>query len=123
MHVVNEGWDDGLAGLALRCVGLHVPSSRKPQYWVTQQRLLRHANRCRVYVDGMSVEEGHDLTMMDAMQGLGDLYADQGKLGEAEKMYERALNGYASSYGSDFPQCHSLRRSLVKLRKHIVSQQ
>src|SRR5436190_1744881 len=32
--------------------------------------------------------------MLGAMHGLGILYANQGKLGEAEKMYQRALKGY-----------------------------
>jgi len=31
-----------------------------------------------------------------ALYGLGLLYADQGKLDEAEEMYQRALQGYES---------------------------
>ena len=31
-HVVNEGCDNALAGLALRCVGLHVPGNSRPEY-------------------------------------------------------------------------------------------
>jgi hypothetical protein len=44
MHVVNSKWDDEMARLVLKCVGLHVPHTSESQYWVTQQRLLRHAN-------------------------------------------------------------------------------
>ena len=35
------------------------------------------------------------------MHGLGMLYADQGKLGEAEKMYQRALEGYEKALGPE----------------------
>ena len=52
-HVVNESWDDEMARLAHRCVGLHVPSTNALQYWVTQQRLLRHANQCYGFVDSV----------------------------------------------------------------------
>jgi Tfp pilus assembly protein PilF len=30
---------------------------------------------------------------LNTVNNLGNLYADQGKLGEAERMYERALQG------------------------------
>ncbi|CAN9242765.1 unnamed protein product [Alternaria alternata] len=36
---------------------------------------------------------GHSSTL-NTVNNLGSLYADQGKLDEAEKMYERALRGY-----------------------------
>src|SRR5438477_238119 len=39
--------------------------------------------------------------MLGAMHGLGMLYADQGKLGEAEKMYQRALEGYEKALGPE----------------------
>jgi tetratricopeptide (TPR) repeat protein len=116
LHVVNEGRDDGMARLALRCVGLHVPSTDELQYWVTQQRLLRHANRFRGSIDGMLAGQDDDMTVIDAVNSLGLLYADQGKLDEAEEMYERALRGYEKRFGSNYPHCYSLRRALVTLR-------
>ncbi|OXV09494.1 hypothetical protein Egran_02743, partial [Elaphomyces granulatus] len=36
-----------------------------------------------------------------ALFSLGRLYADQGKLDEAEKMYQRALQGYEKAWGSN----------------------
>jgi tetratricopeptide (TPR) repeat protein len=33
---------------------------------------------------------------------LGNLYANQGKLDEAEKMYQRALQGYEKACGLDY---------------------
>ncbi|KAF2735262.1 hypothetical protein EJ04DRAFT_395228, partial [Polyplosphaeria fusca] len=35
------------------------------------------------------------------VNNLGNLYADQGKLVEAEKMYQRALQGYEKTLGLD----------------------
>jgi tetratricopeptide (TPR) repeat protein len=34
------------------------------------------------------------ISTLNTVNNLGNLYADQGKLGEAEKMYMRALQGY-----------------------------
>ncbi|KAH3938470.1 hypothetical protein HBH53_256910 [Parastagonospora nodorum] len=100
-HVVNERWDDGMAGLALRCVGLHVPSTDALQYWVTEQRLVRHTNQCREFVDTVLARQEDDMTTIDAVQGPGNLYADQGKLDKAEEMYERALAGSEMALGPD----------------------
>ena len=42
----------------------------------------------------------HTLTL-DTVNNLGTLYADQGKLDHAEKMYQRALQGYEKALGID----------------------
>jgi tetratricopeptide (TPR) repeat protein len=101
MHVVNETRDDGMARLALRCVGLHAPSRNAQQYWVTQQRLLRHANRTRGSMGSLLAGEDADMTITPAIHKLGDLYKDQCKLDEAEEMYERALQGREKALGRD----------------------
>jgi tetratricopeptide (TPR) repeat protein len=36
-----------------------------------------------------------------ALRRLGNLYTEQGKLDEAEKMYQRALQGYKKAWGRD----------------------
>jgi tetratricopeptide (TPR) repeat protein len=100
-HVVNERWDDALAGLALRCVGLHVPGNSRPEYWVIQQRLLGHANRCREFIGVVFEERDGEGSLTGAFHNLGALYADQGKLDKAEEMYERALQGYEKALGLD----------------------
>ena len=38
---------------------------------------------------------------LDIINNLGNLYADQGKLGEAEAMYSRALKGKEKALGAD----------------------
>lgn len=42
---------------------------------------------------------GQDDVLLGAIHGLGMLYTDQGKLGEAEKIYQRALEGYETRSG------------------------
>jgi tetratricopeptide (TPR) repeat protein len=62
--------------------------------------------------DRSRVEEGEEQkTLLDAMHGLGMLYVDQGKLDEAEQMYERALRGYEArgpTYTSTLDSIHCL---------------
>lgn len=100
-HVVNERWDDALAGLALRCVGLHVPGNSRPEYWVIQQRLLGHANRCQEVISVGFEEWDGEGSLTGAFHNLGVLYADQGKLDKAEEMYQRALQGKEKALGRD----------------------
>ncbi|CAI9635625.1 unnamed protein product [Alternaria burnsii] len=100
-YVVNEGCDSTLARLALRCVGLHVPGNSRPEYWVIQQRLLRHANRCQEFISVGSEERDGEGSLTGAFHNLGVLYADQGKLDKAEEMYQRALQGKEKALGRD----------------------
>jgi hypothetical protein len=59
-----------------------------------QRRLLQHAVRQEQAILGDQVDiEG----MEWALHNLGLLYADQGKLAEAETMYTRALQGFINS--------------------------
>jgi hypothetical protein len=96
IHFLNQEWDVGMAGLALECVGSHVPNRAARKAWVTQRRLIRHAVRCWYFVEkGMISEDG----IAWVLGSLGNLYANQDKLGEAEKMYERALQGYEKALG------------------------
>jgi hypothetical protein len=46
---------------------------------------------------------------------LGLLYADQGKMAEAEAMYVRALQGYESAVGADHPITLAIARNLNAL--------
>ena len=56
------------------------------------------------------------MDLVDVVHNLGLLYADQGKLDEAEAMYERALEGFEKHFGSDYPHFHKLRHASVALR-------
>lgn len=98
IHFLNQKWDVGMAGLALKCVGSHVPDRAARKAWVTQRRFIQHAVRCWYFVEnGMISEDGIAWVLLS----LGNLYLDQDKLGEAEQMYERALQGYEKALGHE----------------------
>ncbi|KAF4417536.1 Kinesin light chain 1 [Colletotrichum fructicola] len=61
------------------------------------RRLLQHADRCVKRFDtGIDLEDNAWI-----FYNLGLLYSDQGRLKEAEAMYERALQGYEKAWGPD----------------------
>jgi tetratricopeptide (TPR) repeat protein len=96
INVLNQEWDSDLARLAVKFVGAHVPGEEDVRPWLTQQRLLPHAARCSyIVVKGLGVED----SIVRACHQLGILYANQGKLNAAEKMYERALAGFEALAG------------------------
>src|SRR5712664_3500653 len=99
LSVLNQEWDYVLAKLAHIFVGSHVPEKESAnKWWLTQRRLLRHAARCsHAVLNGMVIDNG----MEWALFNLGNLYAHQGKLDEAEKMYQRALQGMEKAWGLD----------------------
>src|SRR5467141_734943 len=98
IYVLNQEWDYDLAKLVLKFVGSHVPGEESPKRWLTQRRLLQHAARCsHAVLNCMVTDDG----MEWALDELGVLYADQGKLDEAEKMYQRALQAKEKALGPD----------------------
>ncbi|PVH67512.1 HET-domain-containing protein [Cadophora sp. DSE1049] len=88
IHVLNQTWDYDLARLAVKFVASHVPGERDFRPWLIQRRLLQHATR----LDDELTDECHDL---------GLLYANQGKLVEAEQMYQRSLQGKEKAWGPE----------------------
>ncbi|CAN9212127.1 unnamed protein product [Alternaria alternata] len=103
-----------LSRLAVVAIGHAVPASYTRDYAALQCRLLPHAQACsrqavernavwdRGAEDGSDgdIEEGEERkTVLAAVHTLGNLYADQGRLGEAEQMYERALRGFEEALG------------------------
>ena len=90
---------DGVAGL--------VPSSSGPEYWKLQRRLLPHGRRVLegliLMVQAQSVEKQKENRETGvpgfAYHTLGVLFADRGKFAEAEKMYQRALEGKEKALG------------------------
>jgi hypothetical protein len=55
------------------------------------------SGRCKVRRRRWGPEHTSTLATVN---NLGSLYADQGKLAEAEQMYERALQGYEKALGA-----------------------
>ncbi|KAI6080082.1 hypothetical protein F4821DRAFT_104114 [Hypoxylon rubiginosum] len=99
-HILNKDEDEEsieMARVAMECVGSHVPGQDEREYWFTQRRLLKHADRCWVRIELSKEEEGDEWVYGT----LGILYADQGRLAEAETMYKRALEGKEKAWGRD----------------------
>ncbi|KAK2052402.1 TPR-like protein, partial [Colletotrichum caudatum] len=97
VHVLNKGVDEEMAWTAIRCVASHVPSNKQQEYWMVQRRLLQHADRCITRTPTDAAEE-EDAWMFHY---LGNLYKSQGRLKEAEAMYQRALEGKEKAWGPD----------------------
>ncbi|RDW56928.1 HET-domain-containing protein [Coleophoma crateriformis] len=98
IHVLNREWDYKLAKAAIKSVASHIPGDEAIRPWLTQRRLLQHAARCSFVVLNSLVTEDN---IEWALHVLGNLYSDQGKLTQAEEMYERALKGYEKALGPD----------------------
>ncbi|KAH7134383.1 hypothetical protein EDB81DRAFT_844943 [Dactylonectria macrodidyma] len=114
MHPVVHRWASFLdcdqqkhesARLALVVVGSSVPTRESKEYWVFQQRLLPHAERCAEWMRDALSDAGvwyiSDELVIGSLHMLGMLYSDQGKFQEAEEMYERALEGTEEVLGPD----------------------
>ncbi|KAJ5201210.1 hypothetical protein N7449_006013 [Penicillium cf. viridicatum] len=67
---------------------------------------------------GYSVPSANDnIELWGAFHGLGDLYCDQSKLKEAEKMYQRALAGQETALGPDHTSTLNIVNNLGLLYK------
>jgi tetratricopeptide (TPR) repeat protein len=111
IHPVVQDWcldvaqidTDGLNSLwyelALVAVGSLVPSTNQRDYWQLQQRLLVHADFVRQVLNTDLLTD--NASVWDALHSLGLLYQAQGKLKEAEMIYQRALTGYEKALGPD----------------------
>lgn len=65
---------------------------------LAQRRLLQHAARCSyILLNGLVTEDGMAWVCYD----LGILYHTQGKLTQAEQMYQAALKGFEKALGPD----------------------
>ena len=110
-----------LGRLAVVTVGWAVPVRSTRDYWVMERRLLPHVqagprwveNSCKKQsIQGdrscnTDIDRGEEQqTLLDAIQLLGSLYWNQGKLGEAEQMYNRALRGYEEALGNESLQTY-----------------
>ncbi|KAL7913168.1 hypothetical protein GGI35DRAFT_442193 [Trichoderma velutinum] len=114
MHSVVHQWMFDLnskqkavefARLAVILIGHLVPSSDQKEYWILQQRLLPHAERCSWWIQehvlGWNESFAGDHSAFSSMHQLGVLYGHQGKLKEAEEMYTRALKMREQTLGRD----------------------
>ncbi|KAH7160579.1 hypothetical protein B0J13DRAFT_519978 [Dactylonectria estremocensis] len=97
IHVLNRECDEDMVQTAIRCVASHIPRQDQREFWVTERRLLAHADRCLEMMRGVALE----YKAMMTLGSLGNLYANQGRLQDAEAMYQRALDGKEEAWGPD----------------------
>ncbi|KAF7515787.1 hypothetical protein PCG10_002914, partial [Penicillium crustosum] len=119
MHPVVQDWCVHVSGtdedmislqlseIALISVGYTVPTAEERDYDQLQRRLLPQCNYVahRQYIN-------KSIWLWGGFHGLGLLYSDQGKLKEAEKMYQRALAGREEALGPDHISTLSIVQNL-----------
>ncbi|KAK2591961.1 hypothetical protein QQS21_010333 [Conoideocrella luteorostrata] len=98
VHVLNEELNSEMVGLALECVSKHIPTRNSPNSWAIQQRLFPHAARCWSLIEGETVDNS---SRTWALNRLGYLYIQQGKYGDANEIFQRALRGKERAVGID----------------------
>ncbi|KAG7289879.1 hypothetical protein NEMBOFW57_006256 [Staphylotrichum longicolle] len=101
-HIQDGGEKVEYVRLAVMLIGFSVPRNTTDAYWTLQRRLLPHAEQCSRWMGQIFDSEwSGEEVLVDAIQMLGALYADQGRLEEAEAMYNRALQGKEKALGRD----------------------
>jgi len=113
-HMQDNNQREKFMQLAMMVVGYSVPEDTAKEYWILQRRLLPHANSCLYWImefesffrregqfDKESTEVNNIRVGLDASSWLGYLYNCQGKLKEAEEMYQHALRGCEKALGQD----------------------
>jgi hypothetical protein len=119
VHVLNQEWDTNMAGLALYCVGRHMPDTNQHNSLVTERRLMRHAVRSWGFIlDAIVDSNGSE----DYLHSFGIAFARQGRHNEAEGMYQRALQGYEKRLGYEHKQCCSIRQALAMKRENVSAE-
>ncbi|KAI4122751.1 MAG: hypothetical protein LQ341_007273 [Variospora aurantia] len=124
IHPVVHDWcaetigdrNGDLITIALTIIGAAVPDHSEAAYWVFQQRLLPHVDRCiRRIGDSDLHNRLGDVRACSIFHNLGILYHDQGKSAEAEKMYQWALDGKEKACGPNNPSLFITLNSLGNL--------
>ncbi|KAJ9644080.1 hypothetical protein H2199_003948 [Coniosporium tulheliwenetii] len=94
-----------LSWLAAGIVARMVPGESEPEYWKLRRRLLPHGSRVCRWVDDERLKQSHGANDWALppwiFYSLGMLFAHQDKLGEAEEMYQRALQGREKALGAE----------------------
>ncbi|KAF2178264.1 TPR-like protein [Zopfia rhizophila CBS 207.26] len=83
-----------LSWLAAQIVAKMVPPVSSPKSWKQRRRLLPHASRAYEMIHNERLETSQQAR---TCCWLGRLFSHHGKLDEAEKMFELALDGYIAS--------------------------
>ncbi|KAL2115914.1 hypothetical protein VTJ04DRAFT_10169 [Mycothermus thermophilus] len=100
-HIQDSAAKKEFLRLAVMAIGILVPDEDSRDYWVVHQRLLPHVERCSWWIGEISKKgwSFDDTTSLGAIHNLGKLLYHQGRLTEAESMYQRALEGKEKALG------------------------
>jgi tetratricopeptide (TPR) repeat protein len=132
-HFQGEDSRLQLAQLAIIVVGWAVPRISSQDYPTLQRRLLSHAQACSRWIVINETQQNYNdesgsikiklakqrVIVLDAVMKLGLLYTRQGKLGEAEKMYQQALEGHEKALGLE----HTLTLQTVNNLGNLYTRQ
>lgn len=114
---INEKNDEGLLQITTTTIGLAVPQYDARDSGTLQRRLLPHVIRWSRYWDQLNDAQipVNKNAYLDSLNNLGNLYRHQGRLADAEAMYERALAGQEKALGAEHASTlntvHTRRRS------------
>lgn len=115
-HYQGKHFECGLGRLALAVVAWAVPNRSARHYWIMQRRLLPPAQASFLWATNSKTcwnvgddkqrrcafeDSDSEQVLLDAFDLLGGLWASQGKLTEAEQMYERALRWKEKAFGPE----------------------
>ena len=102
-----------MVALATLIVGSAVPVNSQRDFWITQRRLLPHADRCAEKYFEL-IEEGqtrlidlgpiyHSPLFLRALSNIGTLYMDQAEIEKSKDLYGQALDQALKFQGNDHP--------------------
>ena len=132
LHTCEHDWilehlncelDQERCRIAFHCVAANISSESETGYWVNNRRLLLHARRFKharlKEAIKWSAIEPHDLHWLALIYEHNDMNI------EAEKMYQRALDGYEKVWGPEHPStrcaANNLRLLLGEQSDHLSS--
>ena len=113
LEYLNKELDQKRRRIAIRCIAANVSEDSEAEYWIRNRRVLPHArrfeqNRIKAAIDWSIIAPG-DLHM------LANLYRQNDMSAEAEKMYQRALDGKEKAWGPDHTSTLSTVNNLGNL--------
>ena len=99
LEYLNHEFDQEKCRIAVHCVAANVSAESEAEYWVRNRRVLPHARRLQHFRITAAVEWAG--IESDDLFGFAYLYGQNDMMVEAEKMYQRALDGREKAWGPD----------------------
>ena len=101
-HMLNAEKDILMIKLTLICVDSNVSAMDILEYWTIQRQILLHACQYSTnFYDNINFESQNDDRILNIMNSFDNLYADQDKMNEIEKIDLRTLTEYEKTWSLD----------------------